>query len=86
MKKIAKIRKKENWAGLQPSPRRSLSPQRGAASLRRSRIAKMATHRFASTKQCFAAAKPLFTRAKIFIFFPKVLYSCTDSLRTLIND
>ena len=34
----------------------------------------------------FAAVKLLFTRGKIFILFPKVSYSCTDSLRTLIND
>ena len=57
-----------------------------AASPRQSRMAKMATHGFAAVKQCFAAAKALFTQAKIFILFPKVPYSCTDSLGTLIND
>ena len=34
----------------------------------------------------FSATKPLFTWAKIFIFFLKVQYSCTDILITLIND
>ena len=35
---------------------------------------------FAAAPLGFTAAKPLFTWAKIFILFPKVVYSCTDSL------
>ena len=69
-----------------PLPRRSPSPQQRAASPQQRKMAKMATHGFAAAKQCFAAVKTLFTWAKIFILFLKVSYSCTDSLRTLIND
>ena len=54
-----------------------------AASPRRTRMAKKATHGFATAKR--AAAKTLFIMIKFQIFVPKVMYSCTDSLGTLIN-
>ena len=53
---------------------------------RRSRMAKKATLEFVVMKPCFAAVKALFTRVNIFISFSKAPYSCSDSLRTLIND
>ena len=63
-----------------------------AASSRRGQGPKMATHGFAAAKQCFATAKQcfatvktLFTVGQSFMLFPKVMYSCTDSLGTLIN-
>ena len=49
----------------------SLQPR--APSPRRSIMAKKATHGFAVVKQYFAAAKALFTKAKIFRF-------CSESL------
>ena len=48
------------------------SPRRGQGQ-------KMATHGFPT-------AKTLFTMGQNFILFPKVVYSCTDSFGTLINN
>ena len=49
-----------------------------AASPWRSRMDKMATH-------VLRCGKDTFTVGQNFILFPKVVYSCTNSLGTLIN-
>ena len=83
-RKLKKGAKKENCANRAFATTNCFAAAK-VASPRRGRGPKMATHGFAEVKH-FAAAKALFTWAKIFILFPKVPYSCTDSLRTLIND
>ena len=73
LKKIAKMSKMGNWvkSGLHYSE----------GHLRRGEV-----ERLKRPPLVFAAAKALFTRAKIFILFSNASYLCIDSLETLIND